>query len=208
MEICPSPGYNAWNMHRSSERGLSLIAVVAFLALLAGAIAIFMLLPTEGNDSSSNESVSREALGPAVSAIAACQAACRNQYGGSGSAGFDACMRACGEGGVLREEAACPSPGPACPSPLSPVCHDGKWYCRENAPAGAAGARVFPETNNVLNVPTDAQLREGACGEPGLACESPSIPECRNGRWTCIGPASPSGVAPAPSRATGESRAR
>ncbi len=29
-----------------------------------------------------------------------------------------------------NKEAACPSPGPACPSPQKPVCHDGKWYCR------------------------------------------------------------------------------
>ena len=188
-------------MHRcSSQEGMSLIAVVTFLALLAGAVAIFVLRPTGGN-----ESALRETADPAVSTLAACQAGCRDQYGGSGSAGFDACMRGCGAGGAagILREAACPSPGPACPSPQSPVCHNGKWYCREHAPGAAAGARVFPETNNILNVPTDAQLREGACGEPGLACESPSIPECRNGRWTCIGPASSSGVAPVPSSGAG-----
>lgn len=87
-------------------------------------------------------------------------------------------------------EAACPSPGPACPSPQSPVCREGKWYCREHTAGAAAGARVFPETNNIegLNFPTGTQLRQ-ACGEPALACEVPSIPDCRNGKWGCVPPA-------------------
>lgn len=36
-----------------------------------------------------------------------------------------------------NKEAACPYPGPACPSPQNPVCHDGKWYCRLYTGGGA-----------------------------------------------------------------------
>ena len=34
-------------------------------------------------------------------------------------------------------------------------------------------------------------LREEACPSPGPACPTPQIPECKNGRWLCIGPAEP-----------------
>lgn len=166
------------------------------LAILAGIAALKFLVVPENDEQAAKEEASRplqdnpdaREVEPAVSALQACQAKCRDDYGGSGSPGFDACIRACGAGGHEREQA-CPSPSPACPSPQSPICNDGRWYCREN-PSGAAGARVFPETNNVeLNYPTEAQLREGACGEPAMACPSPEFPECRNGLWVCIGPA-------------------
>ena len=39
---------------------------------------------------------------PAVLTLQACQAKCRDKYGGSGSAGFDACMRSCGDGGAAK----------------------------------------------------------------------------------------------------------
>lgn len=155
------------------------VAVAILVIAVAGAGYYFAYMP--GKVATELESQNtREAQDAAVSTRAACEAGCRDQYGGSGSAGFDACIRACGAGGVLREE--CPSERPACPEGGSVVCRRGAWYCRD------AGARVFPETNN-LNFPTDSQLREGACGEPGLACESPTTPECRNGKWTCIPPA-------------------
>src|SRR3989344_5026881 len=115
-------------MHRcSSQEGMSLIAVVTFLALLAGAVAIFVLRPTGGN-----ESALRETADPAVSTLAACQAGCRDQYGGSGSAGFDACMRGCGAGGaagILREAACSGDVAPGCEAPTTPVCKNGKWIC-------------------------------------------------------------------------------
>ena len=38
---------------------------------------------------------------PATGTRAACEAGCRNEYGGAGNAGFDACIRACGAGGAL-----------------------------------------------------------------------------------------------------------
>ncbi|KKW20407.1 MAG: Blue (Type 1) copper domain protein [Parcubacteria group bacterium GW2011_GWC2_52_8c] len=38
--------------------------------------------------------------------------------------------------------------------------------------------------------------QEAACsGDVAPACPSPQIPQCRNGRWICIGPASGSGAA-------------
>src|SRR3989344_989524 len=166
------------------------VAFVIVIAAVGAAVYGWDYLkkePVAGNVEEQTARTLREAA-PAVGARAACEAGCRNQYGGSGSAGFDACMRGCGAGGVLRE-AACPSPGPACPSPQSPVCHDGKWYCRLYSNDGAAaGARVFPETNIEWNYPTDVQLKEAACGEPALACEAPPIPNCHNGKWIC-GPA-------------------
>lgn len=80
-------------------------------------------------DSGAGTESLREASNPAISTLEACQAGCRNQYGGSGSPGFDACMRACGAGGVLREQAACGEPALACPSPQIPECKSGKWVC-------------------------------------------------------------------------------
>ena len=170
-----------------SGSGVSLaliLVIVVGIAILAGiAIPKFTNhteVPTSTNEASTG--VTTRATEPAVSTRAACEARCRDQYGGSGSAGFDACIRACGTGGILREE--CPSERPACPSGESSICRRGVWYCRD------AGARIFPETNNVqLNFPTDAQLRASACGEPALACESPAMPECKDGKWICVGPA-------------------
>lgn len=154
-------------------------AAVAVLVIAAAVTGYYFVYTPSKVTTESGSQTTREAQDPAISTRAACEAGCRNQYGGSGSAGFDACIRACGAGSVLREE--CPSERPACGSGESPVCRRGAWYCRD-------AARVFPETNN-LNFPTDAQMREGACGEPGLACKSPTTPECRNGKWTCIPPA-------------------
>lgn len=57
----------------------------------------------------------------------ACQAKCRDQYGGSGSAGFEACVRACGESSIFRE--ACPEDRPACPEGEPLFCRYGKWVC-------------------------------------------------------------------------------
>ncbi|TSC73894.1 MAG: hypothetical protein G01um101448_473, partial [Parcubacteria group bacterium Gr01-1014_48] len=144
---------NSMNMckeHPQHKRGIGLfmvIIIIAVLAILAGVAAPKFMATRETRDTvvQEPEQMQREA-DPAVATKAACEAACRNQYGGSGSAGFDACIRACGAGGVLREEAACASPGPACPSPQSPVCHNGKWYCREHVGEAASGSRVFPET--------------------------------------------------------------
>ena len=97
----------------------------------------------------------------------------------------DSTITETGSVGALRE-AACPVPGPACPSPQTPVCHDGRWYCREHASA-AAGARTSGVDE--LNFSTTEQLREAVCPEPALACEVPSIPVCRNGTWICVPPA-------------------
>ena len=132
---------------------------------------------------------------PAVPTEDYCRASCQDQYGGGGSSAYDACVRACMGGEevspsddpvALRGEA-CPSPGPACPSPQTPVCRDGKWYCREYAGGAASGAKVSGTVE--LNFPSDEELKEGACGEPALACEVPSIPECKNGKWICVTPA-------------------
>ena|SRR3989338_2777387 len=86
-------------------------------SVVAGPVAMMFVIV---NEAAAGESV--------VGARAPCEAKCRNDYGGSGSAGFDACIRACGAGGVLRE-AACPSPGPACPTPEIPECKNGRWVC-------------------------------------------------------------------------------
>ncbi|OGZ06155.1 MAG: hypothetical protein A3C93_01350 [Candidatus Lloydbacteria bacterium RIFCSPHIGHO2_02_FULL_54_17] len=49
--------------------------------------------------------------------------------------------------------------------------------------------RVFPETNN----------REVACpGDHAIACEVPKTPECRDGVWVCIGPATSAGLITVP----------
>ncbi|MDO8483282.1 MAG: DUF5667 domain-containing protein [bacterium] len=49
--------------------------------------------------------------------------------------------------------------------------------------------RVFPDTNN----------REAACpGDHVIACEVPKTPECRDGVWVCIGPATSAGLITAP----------
>ena len=171
-----------------------LVGIIAVALLIGAGWFLFgaqrtMTEPvTTSSTDSSGALRTRTQEGGGASALAACQAGCRNQYGGSGSAGFDACIRGCGAVGAAggAREAVCGNPGPACPSPQTPVCHDGKWYCREYPP----GARVFPESNNIqLNFSTDVQMREAACGEPGLACESPAMPECRNGKWICVPPA-------------------
>ena len=107
-------------------------------------------------------STSREATGPAVSPRAACEAGCRNQYGGSGSAGFDACIRACGAGGVLREE--CPSDRPACPSGESSVCRRGTWYCREDVKS-----MVSPETDKSGEHVNDGTGTNGANSSNGVS---------------------------------------
>lgn len=190
---------------KSYQAGFGSVALVVVFALIilgAGGGYLWFTNQAEAPETpvTPEENAGLRETEPAVPTKELCEAKCRDQYGGSGSAGFDACIRACGAGGAARtggeaadagaiREAACPSPGPACPSPQTPVCHDGKWYCRLYS-GGAAGARVFPETNNrELNFPTDAQLREGACGEPGLACEVPTTPECKNGKWICVPPA-------------------
>lgn len=105
---------------------IGLITLV--VAVVAG---VFILLPTSGP-------LPRE--GDTVATRASCEAGCRNTYGGSGSAGFDACIRACGEGGVLREE--CPSDRPACPAGESVVCRRGVWYCRGESAREGAGAET------------------------------------------------------------------
>ena len=139
---------------------------------------------TTSSTDSSGASRTTTQEGGGASALAACQAGCRNQYGGSGSAGFDACIRGCGAVGAAggAREAACAGDGPACPTPQSPVCHDGTWYCRQYS-------NSRKNVTFELNFSTDVQMREAACGEPGLACESPAMPECRNGKWICVGPA-------------------
>ncbi|MBI4079741.1 cupredoxin family copper-binding protein [Candidatus Kaiserbacteria bacterium] len=103
--------------------------LVGAVVLGVGGFAFFYV--STGLPSSDEDAALRES--------GACQAKCRDQYGGSGSAGFDACIRGCGEGGVLREE--CPPDRPACPAGESSVCRRGVWYCLD-------ASRVFPETNN------------------------------------------------------------
>src|SRR3990167_4844752 len=80
--------------HTSSERGMSLpIAVLVLAAVVGFGAIIFISLPKgEPEESSLRET------DPAVSTLAACQAGCRDQYGGSGSSGFEACIRGCGAG--------------------------------------------------------------------------------------------------------------
>ncbi len=45
------------------------------------------------------------------------------------------------------------------------------------------------ENSNSLNSFPETQLREEACAESGLACETNEMRVCRNGKWVCIGPA-------------------
>ena len=47
----------------------------------------------------------------------------------------------------------------------------------QNAPTGESAASPL------------SALREEACPSPGPACPTPEIPECKNGRWICVGPA-------------------
>lgn len=83
---------------------------------------------------------------------------------------------------ATQQEEACPSPGPACPAGLSPVCHEGRWYCRAHVPGGGVAV-------GRLNFPTEAQRQAGACPDPALACAAPAAPMCRSGAWSCVEPA-------------------
>ena len=123
-----------------SRNGFGAIGIVVILAIVLAAAGggyywfsqsreVPAPQPTAApsNTESAGAQNTRE-MSPAVSTRALCEAKCRDQYGGSASAGFDACIRACGAGGALRE-AACAEPGPACPSPDTPECKNGKWIC-------------------------------------------------------------------------------
>ena len=80
----------------ASERGMSSLAAVLIFAAVVGVAAIIFISLPKG-ESEREESNTRE-TDPAISTLAACQAGCRDQYGGSGSAGFEACIRGCGAG--------------------------------------------------------------------------------------------------------------
>ncbi len=98
--------------------------------------------PVSGTTETSGGETARE-LEPAVSTLAACQARCRDQYGGSGSAGYEACIRSCGAGGAARG-AACPGNiAPACEVPNTPECRDGKWICVPPATGGSTGGGII-----------------------------------------------------------------
>ncbi|KKW20051.1 MAG: Protease inhibitor Kazal-type [Parcubacteria group bacterium GW2011_GWA2_51_10] len=112
--------------HTSSERGMSLPIAVLVLAAVVGVGAIIFISLPKGEP---EESSLRE-TDPAVSTLAACQAGCRDQYGGSGSSGFEACMRGCGAGPAAgaretestspeAESTPAPSQTPASPKPQS-----------------------------------------------------------------------------------------
>ena len=94
-------------MFMRERNGFAKPALIALIALLlvSGTIAYITLRDGSGE-------VLRETP-LAQSTYEVCVAKCRDQYGGSGSAGFDACVRACGAGssakvnGESAEEKAC-----------------------------------------------------------------------------------------------------
>ena len=96
--------------------------ISGIIAIAIFALAVWYLMPmtlvenTSGKTESATSSAARNAGGDQGSAARECQARCRDQYGGSGSAGFDACIRGCGAVGAAggAREAACGNPGPAC----------------------------------------------------------------------------------------------
>ena len=93
--------------HFSSQSGLGLpviIVIIAVLAILAGvAVPKFFASQTEtpAGEEHEEDMTMREGTGPAVPSQEMCHAQCRDQYGGSGSPGFDACIRACGAGAEI-----------------------------------------------------------------------------------------------------------
>ena len=104
----------------ASERGMSSLAAVLIFAAVVGVAAIIFISLPKG-EPGREESNTRE-TDPAVSTLAACQAGCRDQYGGSGSAGFEACIRGCGAGpaaGARETEPTSPKsePTPSTPAP-------------------------------------------------------------------------------------------
>jgi len=92
----------------------SLAAVLIFAAVVGVAAIIFISLPK--GESEREESNTRE-TDPAVSTLAACQAGCRDQYGGSGSAGFEACIRGCGAGPAAGARETEPTPPESASTP-------------------------------------------------------------------------------------------
>ncbi len=155
--------YCTYSMKKYSyRRGISplFIIVIVALAILAGVAIPKLMRVSQEQENSGKKAAENETVGvqedvslrkgaPAVDSRAACEAACRDQYGGSGSAGFDACIRSCGAGGAAgarvfpetnnigssvpgggeMREAACPTHGPACPSPQIAECKNGEWLC-------------------------------------------------------------------------------
>ncbi len=51
------------------------------------------------------------------------------------------------------------------------------------------GYYVIQKQSQVTETPESDVLREQACPSPAMACQSPEIPSCQNGKWVCIGPA-------------------
>ena len=101
------------------------VLCLVVVAIVAGA-AVFMYVrsPQATDVAGDNANLERE-IDPAVSTRARCEAACRDQYGGSGSAGFDACIRGCGAGEAAGARVA-PSPTPATPTPPPTSSGNGK----------------------------------------------------------------------------------
>ena len=62
-----------------------------------------------------------------------CACGCRPAAGTAGTADRPR------DTGVTREQA-CPSPGPACPSPQIPSCQNGRWICIGPAETGVGSA--------------------------------------------------------------------
>lgn len=78
-----------------NQRGIApvvMIVIVVALAILAG-VAIPKFFADRGEEEGG---VTLKELDPAIPSDELCRAKCRDQYGGSGSSGFDACIRACG----------------------------------------------------------------------------------------------------------------
>ena len=94
---------------------------------------------------------------PAVSTKEACYAKCRDQYGGSGSAGYDACIRSCGADGAARGAACSGDVAPGCEVPMTPVCKDGKWICVPPA-TGSSGARIESDSS-VMSITNEGRDR-------------------------------------------------
>lgn len=141
---------------KNSQKGFApifiLIAIAA--AVLFGGGGYYYVKKVKTNSparESSAPSVSKRETPPATSDLDRCQAQCREQYGGSGSAGFDACMRACGQGvsAAAREVAT------------------GKAMGREASAPSASGSSGEGMTANQPTIGSSGQ-DSFAINEPGL----------------------------------------